>query len=381
MSGKDFESPVDAELSEQTLASQLKGLRIALVGPLPPPYGGIANQTRQLAKLLTEEGVHVQVVQNNPPYQPGWIAGIRGIRALFRLVFFARALWRDIGQADLVHVMANSGWAWHLFAAPAIWIAWIRSKPVIVNYRGGGAERFFNKAWWVVRPTLGLARYITVPSGYLKEVFSNRGVLTKIVPNIINLSRFSPNGRWRTERDQIDGGWPHIVATRNLEPIYDIGTAIQAFQLVLEAYPSASMTIAGIGPDLTMLKALSTKLGVLRHIKFVGRLNNEEIATLYQKADLMMNPSLVDNMPISILEALASGVPVVSTNVGGIPYLVSSGETALLVPPGDSRGMAEAALSILGDADMARELIRKGVIRAEMYDWTSVRKSLFKVYS
>ncbi|HET9645641.1 MAG TPA: glycosyltransferase, partial [Burkholderiaceae bacterium] len=116
-----------------------KGLRIALVGPLPPPGGGMANQTRQLAELLEREGASVLLVQTNAPYRPAIVGRVPVIRAAFRLLPYIASLWRAAGRSDVLHVMANSGWSWHLFAAPAIWIARLRGIPAVVNYRGGEA--------------------------------------------------------------------------------------------------------------------------------------------------------------------------------------------------------------------------------------------------
>lgn len=89
--------------------SGLEGLRIALVGPLPPPAGGMAMQTRQLSELLAAAGAAVSIVQTNAPYRPAAIAGVPGLRALFRLLPYLAALWRQCGRADVVHLMANSG--------------------------------------------------------------------------------------------------------------------------------------------------------------------------------------------------------------------------------------------------------------------------------
>ena len=101
---------------------------------------------------------------------------------------------------------------------------------------------------------------------------------------------------------------------------------------------------------------------------------------LYQRADLMFNPSLVDNMPISILEALACGVPVVSTNVGGVPYLVEDERTALLVPPGDAKALASAGMRLLENDAMARAMSSTGIAMVQQYAWPAVRKQLFSVY-
>ena len=151
-----------------------------------------------------------------------------------------------------------------------------------------------------------------------------------------------------------------MLVTRNLEPIYDIDTALRAFRRIQEAYPGARLTVCGSGPERGNLMALARELGIADAVTFTGRLDNNRIAALYQSADVMINPSLADNMPISILEALACGVPVVSTNVGGVPYLVTHHKTALLVSPGDDKAMAEAVISILGNPALGDSLRQAG---------------------
>ena len=352
-------------------------LHIGLVGPLPPPYGGMANQTRQLAGLLQQEGVLVELVQVNAPYQPAWAGKIRGLRAVFRLIPFLLQLWRTAGQVQLFHIMANSGLSWHLFAAPAIWIARLRNIPVIVNYRGGEAQVFFQKSFRWVRPSLERTDVIIVPSGFLEAVFAQFGYATRIVPNIIDLSRFSVRSR-REKTDWADA--PHIVVTRNLEAIYDNATAIRAFHIVQQSVPGARLTVAGAGLEKTTLEHLVTELGLQDSIRFTGRIDNDAIAALYQSADMMINASLVDNMPISILEALASGVPVVSTDAGGIPYLVEHNRTALLVPKKDPAAMADAMLKILLSPQLANSLRASGLASLERYTWNSVKQHLLGVY-
>ena len=350
------------------------GLRIALVGPLPPPAGGMANQTRQLADLLRKDGVQVDVVQVNADYWPGWVSGITGVRALFRLAPYLIRLWRAVGEAQVVHVMANSGWSWHLFAAPAVWIARLRSVPVVVNYRGGGAEAFFAKSYHWVAPTLRQAAAVVVPSAFLQQIFAQREIGASIVPNIVDLARFGLPGRIA------QGASQHIVVTRNLEPIYDIDTALKAFSLVHARLPEARLSIAGSGAELDRLKRLADTLGIAAAVTFCGSIDNAMIAELYRGADLMLNPSTVDNAPISILEALASGVPVVSTNVGGVPFLVKDRQTALLVPPGDAPAMAGAAIELLTDRTVARRLSDAGRRAAEQFAWPVVRRGWLDVY-
>lgn len=350
---------------------------IALVGPLPPPSGGMANQTRQLFRLLADEGARVELVQVNMPYRPSWVGRYRGIRSLFRLVPYLLSLWRSAGKVQLMHVMANSGWSWHLFAAPAVWVAWLRGIPVIINYRGGGANDFFSRSFRWVYPTLRRAR-VVVPSRFLHEVFMSFGVMTDIIPNIIDLQRFSPNSDG-VNHENI--GFPHIIVTRNLERIYDVGSALHAFRRVLNRMPGARISIAGSGDDRPRLESLARELGISERVLFTDRLDNERIVTLYRSADVMLNPSLVDNMPISILEALACGVPVVSTNVGGIPYMVANGEQALLVPPADPQAMADAVISLCEDRQLKNRMIKAGLELIKQYSWPNVREKWLSVYS
>ena len=348
-------------------------LRLALVGPLPPPFGGMANQTCQLAELLHGEGVSVEVVRVNAPYRPAWVEHLHGVRALFRLVPYLTHLWYAAGRNDLFHIMANSGWSWHLFAAPAIWIAKWRGKAVVVNYRGGEAEEFFARAFAWVKPSLQKADAIIVPSGFLGQIFGKRGFATRVVPNIVNLERFVPGC----------GGdaAPHILVARNLERLYDNASALRAFALVRRQYPKARITIAGSGPEREALETLARELGVADAVTFAGRVENSEMPALYHAVTIALNPSLADNMPISILEALASGVPVVSTNVGGVPFLVEDERTALLVPPSDHEVMAQACLRLLTDRELAARLVAAGQVLAKEFAWSQVRDKLFAVYS
>lgn len=349
------------------------GIRVGLVGPLPPPSGGMANQTRQLTELLEGEGALVTMVQTNPPYWPVWVAKLPVLRAWCRLVPYFWFLWRSAGQSDVVHVMANSGWSWHLFATPAIWISRLRGVPVIVNYRGGEAATFLARMQRVVRYSMRRVALLVVPSAFLQEVFAGFDMQAAVLPNIIDLSRFHP----RTARSTDS---MHLLVARNLEPIYDNASALHAFQIVRTRYAHARLTIAGSGPEESRLRDLARTLQVSESVSFVGRLDREVMASLYRTADVMLNPSLADNMPNSVLEALACGVPVVSTNVGGVPYLVKDGETALLVAPSSPSAMADACIRILGDAELWLRMSLQGQVEAQRYTWKCVAPTLLAAY-
>jgi glycosyltransferase involved in cell wall biosynthesis len=343
--------------------------RVGLVGPLPPPSGGMANQTRQLAELLRGAGVDVRLVQVNAPYRPAWLGRIPLLRAFFRLIPYLVALWRLAGGCNVMHVMANSGWSWHLFAAPAVWIAYLRGVPVVVNYRGGEAEQFLHRSAGLVRLTMARAAILTVPSGFLQDVFARFGIRAEVVPNIVNVDRFRNDER---SKGVSGSSGCRLLVARNLEKIYDNETAIRAFALVLARYPEATLTIAGSGPQGEALKKLVDGLGLAAAVVFSGRLEPSAMADLYRHADVAINPSLVDNMPNSVLEALASGVPVVSTHVGGVPYMVRDSHTALLVPARSPESMADAILRVIEDQPLSARLIVNGLNEVRKYTWESV---------
>lgn len=346
--------------------------RVLLVGPLPPPAGGMAMQTRQLRDLLRAEGVAVELVQVNRAYWPPLIGRVPLVRSLFRLLPYLWALWRGAGRNDLMHLMANSGWSWHLFAVPAILIARARGLPIIVNYRGGSAPAFLARQGAWVLPMLRRADVLAVPSGFLERVFREHDLAVRIVPNIVDLSRFMAAPKTTST---VDAGL-HLVVTRNLEPIYDISTALRAFALVRSSSSNLasniSLSIAGSGPEAERLRAEARQLGLGDTVTFTGRLDQDAMVALYQQADLMLNPSRVDNTPNSILEAWASGVAVVSTNVGGVPDLVTEGQDALLVPSGDAQAMAHAVIELVENPQRLRQLQDAGRKRAQQFSWQKI---------
>lgn len=349
------------------------GLRLLLVGPMAPPAGGMATQTEQLRLLLEAAGATVEFLPTNRPYRPGWIAQIPVLRAVARLLAYLAALWSACGKAGVMHLMANSGWSWHLFAAPAIIVARMRGLHVVVNYRGGGAGAFLGAQVRWVRPVLGLANLLIVPSGFLEEVFGRFGISARVVPNIIDLDRFSP----APARDSVG---PRLVVGRHLEPIYDNATAIRAFARVRADFPDATLTLAGIGPERERLEQLACALGVREAVGFPGQLDREEMAALYHSADVVLNPSLADNMPNSVLEAMASGVPIVATRVGGVPWIVRDGETGLLVPPGDHEAMAGLVLRLCREPTLRGTLVAAALADVRRYRWSEVAPLLAAAY-
>jgi glycosyltransferase involved in cell wall biosynthesis len=352
----------------------LNGLKVVLVGPIPPPAGGMANQTRKLRSFLIDEQCDCQLVATNAPYRPKWAGALPGLRAVFRLIPYLLTLNKACKEADIMHIMANSGWSWHLFAAPAIAIARWNNLPVVVNYRGGYARDFFEKSWFWVAKTLKKAQQVIVPSPFLQDVFADWQVEAGVVPNVLDDKLFSFKPKIEVPRN------PHLMVARNLEQIYDVTTAIQAFSIVVQQFPKATLSVAGSGPQLPMLKQLVLDLNLGENVTFTGKLDSEQMAALYHQSDMSINPSIVDNTPNSIIESLACGTPVVTTNVGGIPKLVTHNVDALLVAPQQPELMASAILQLLSDNNKRQHLIQNGLQTTKKFHWQNVKTLLIKHY-
>jgi glycosyltransferase involved in cell wall biosynthesis len=340
-------------------------MRVLLVGPEPPPFGGMAVQGKLLRERLAEAGVEVVFLPTN-----GGVPGpfsLPVLRTLYGLVAYGTGLLRWVRRGVVVHHLSASGNYFRLRSLPLILWCRLRGVRCVVNYRGGLAESFFRRSGWWALPVLRKASLVTVPSGFLERIFRGFDVATTVVPNICELERFSFRERPSPK--------PTILVNRNFEPIYNVGLALDAFRLVKERFPDATLTVAGTGSEEANLKAKAAALGV-DGIDFVGRVDHAGMPALFDRHDVYVNPTNVDNMPISILESFASGIYVVSTDVGGVPDLMTHDAHGLLVPGGDAPAMAAAIERVLTDDAFRKGVQARARARAASFEWTRIRSRL-----
>lgn len=167
---------------------------------------------------------------------------------------------------------------------------------------------------------------------------------------------------------------------RSFEAHYNVACVLRAFALIQRRLPDASLTVAGDGPQRAHLQRLASDLS-LRNTRFVGRVPSEHMPAIYDEHDVWLNASDVDNMPLSILEAYACGLAVLSTNPGGIPYIVEDKRTGRLVERGDAESLAEKALEVVGHPALFAELTWNGRAECVKYAWDSVKPGWMKLYS
>jgi glycosyltransferase involved in cell wall biosynthesis len=348
--------------------------RIALIAASLEILGGHCVQARLLADKLQSEGYAVTFIPINPHFPRGleWLRRYPYVRTVLNQALYLPSLLRLRG-VDVVHVFSASYWSFLLAPVPAILAARGLGKRTVLHYHSGEAEDHLAKWGALVHPWLRLVDEIVVPSVYLRNVFARHGYRTRVIPNVVDTSRF----RYR-ERSPLR---PHLLSTRNLETYYRVDNTLEAFALLKARYPKATLTIAGYGSEEGRLRRLAASLG-RDGICFVGRVSPEDIPGLYGEADIFVNSSVVDNQPITVLEAFASGLPVVSTGTGDISAMVRDGETGLIVPPKDPAAMAKAVTSLLENQDRAVRMARHAREEIEQqYTWPRVCEEWATVYS
>jgi glycosyltransferase involved in cell wall biosynthesis len=242
---------------------------------------------------------------------------------------------------------------------------------MVLNYHGGQAEEHLRNWRRSAIPTIRLADVTAVQSGYLVDVFARHGLKTRAIFNHVELDHF----RFR-ERQPLR---PVFLSCRSLEPEYNVACVLRAFALIQRRFPDARLTVAGDGSQRAELEQLAREL-CLRNTEFTGMVQPSGMPAMYDAADVLLNATDVDNMPLSLIEAFSSGLPIVTTDAGGIPYIVSDGETGLLVQRDDDEAMAAAAIRLLEDGALALKLVSQARAECDKYTWRAVRDEWLKLY-
>ena len=341
-------------------------LRVAIVAPSLRILGGQAVQAHRLLQSWENDAdIEAWLVPVNPVPR-GTFARLLDVKfvrtAVTQLVYWPQLL-RELRRADVVHVFSASYTSFLLAPLPAILAArWI-GRPVILNYRSGEAPDHLKRSA-VARAAIASVDRAIVPSQFLVDVFESFGLHAVAVPNIVDLERFKFRNRFPLQ--------PRILSTRNFDSLYNVACTLRAFKRVQKSWPNASLTLVGGGPLEHNLRALAAQLK-LERVEFVGRVPPEKIAGYYADHDIYVQSPNIDNMPTSILEAYASGLPVVSTEAGGVPAILTDGEHGLLSPLDDDEALASRILKLLEQPGLAQELAQNACATCQAFSWSQVR--------
>jgi len=349
-------------------------VQVVIVGPcLGSHVGGQAVQADLLTRYWHDDpDIELSFVPLEPdlPRWLGWVERIRFVRPAARMPFYLAMLWCKAQRADVIHIYSASYWSFLCFSIPACWVAWARTKKTVINYH---SEEFRRRGGLrlTTLPVLRRASLLVAPSEYMAELFRRMGLEAAVVPNVFDFGHFPYRSRQSLE--------PLLVCTRGFESCYRMDLVVRAFELVKRERPDARLYLVGKGSQEQAVRSLSRDMG-LAEVEFTGPVSREELWRIYDKAGIFINASAQDNVPLAILEAFASGTPVVSTAAGGIPYLVEHERTGLLCASGDWRALAQNVLRLLREPVLASRMASNAYEESRRYHWEAVRPQWLRIY-
>jgi glycosyltransferase involved in cell wall biosynthesis len=312
------------------------------------PYRGVCED---LAERLAGRGWAVVTASSRPAKLP-------------RLLDMVGTAWRRRHDYDVAQVDVFSGPAF-LWAEAVCWTLRRARKPYVLTLHGGTLPRFARRWPGRVRRLLRSAAIVTTPSRYMLEAMTPYRADFVLLPNPLDLPAYPFRERAAPR--------PRLIWLRAFHETYNPAMAAQVVALLRPDFPDVTLTM--IGPDKgdgsrERVARVAAELGVADRVTLgTGVPKGEVPAQLSGGGDIFLNTTNVDNTPVSVLEALACGLCVVSTNVGGIPYLLEDQVDALLVPPADPEAMAVAVRRLLTEPGLAARLSANARRKAEERDW------------
>lgn len=326
-----------------------KQRRILIIGNFLSKATGSRGVCEDLADGMAGLGWNIFISSDKP-------------KRLIRLfdMLFCTIRWREKYDVAVVDVFSGNAFLW---AEMVAFILRLLRKPYILSLHGGDLPRF--SVHWPkrVRFLLSSATIVTAPSGFLQEQMKSYRSDIALIPNPIDLSRyiFSP-------RDTVR---PILVWLRAFHKIYNPSMAVKVIASLIDDYPDVNLIMCGGDTQdgsFTIASDLAESLGISRAVQFIGRIPKIQVPHWLQKADIFLNTTNIDNTPVSVVEAMACGLCVVSTDVGGLSYLLDNELDSVLVPVNNAKAMEMAVRRLLTDAGFASRLSVSARRKAEQYD-------------
>jgi N-acetyl-alpha-D-glucosaminyl L-malate synthase BshA len=347
-----------------------------------PTYGGSGAVATELALALARRGHDVHVISYATPFRLRSFAEHVyfhevDLRAAYPLLeYFPYSLALAVKQhevalreeLDLLHVHYAVPHATAAFLAKEM-LADQRDLKVITTLHGtditlvGQAQSFFT----VTKFSIERSDAVTAVSQYLKDEtyrsFGCDGCAIEVIPNFVNLEEYHP-AEPRPRPAFVPPQAKFLIHISNFRPVKRVPEVVRIFAAVRRAMP-AVLVLVGDGPQRLEAEAEVERLGLRREVFFLGKL--ESVVDLLQGADLFLLPSASESFGLAALEAMACGVPVVASRVGGIPEVVVDGESGILVAPDRVDEMGEAAVELLSDRSRWQEMSERAVSRAQLF--------------
>ncbi len=314
--------------------------------------GFITTQGQIVADLFENDGCRVTSASSK-------------LNRAARLTEIVQTLVKGRKKFDVVLIEVYSGMNF-VVANTVATLCKMFGLPLILVLHGGNLPEFIKKYPRWTRSALDKADVIVAPSRFLAEQIGKWGYQIKVIPNVVDISQYEFRKRSKIS--------PKLIWMRSFHSIYNPEMAIRVLQRLCQRGQDATLTMAGKDKGLEdSLKQMAEELELSDRVRFVGFLDSENKLRELAESDIYINTNRIDNMPVSIVEARALGLPVVSTDVGGLPYLINHREDGLLVPDDDFKAMVKNIELLLDNPDLTRKISRNGRAIAEKSDWSKVQ--------
>ncbi|MEW6716798.1 MAG: glycosyltransferase family 4 protein [Chloroflexota bacterium] len=335
---------------------------ILLIGNFLSHAGFPRGVCEDLSERLQKTGWDVITTSHKPGRLP-------------RLFDILTTIWRKRDLFSVAHVDVFSGLAF-FWAEASCWLLRRLNKPFSLTLHGGNLPLFACRWPGRIHRLLVSAAAVTTPSNYLVEAMRSYRQDIRLIPNPIDLAAYPFRLRFRPK--------PRLIWLRSFHSIYNPVLASRVLAALLPHFPNTTLTM--IGPDkgdgsLQKTLEVACKLNVMEHIRFVGGVPKVDVPLWLNQGDIFINTTNMDNFPVSVIEAMACGLCIVSTDVGGIPCLLKDEHDALLVPPNNPLEMASDIRRILTEPGLAERLSLNARHKSEQFDWKVILpqwESLFR---
>jgi len=270
----------------------------------------------------------------------------------------------------LIDTYSTSNFYYALLCAYTAKFLGIRYIPIL---HGGNLPERVKNSPKLSNFLFGNAYVNVAPSGYLKDAFKKEGYDVTYIPNNIEINNYTFK-KW----EKLE---PKLLYVRAFSTLYNPGLALDVLQKLLKKYPDAVLCMVGPDRDGTFekIKVRCKEMGLEDKVTFTGKMEKEAWWELSKEYDIFINTTNFDNTPVSLIEAMALGLPVVTTNVGGIPYLVADGADGLTVPPRDADAMVEKIDYLISNPLQAKAMAQNARKKAESFDWEVVKEEWLKI--
>jgi glycosyltransferase involved in cell wall biosynthesis len=273
-----------------------------------------------------------------------------------------------INRKELKCVLIDTYSTWNFYGAwVCAFLARMLNIPYVPILHGGNLPLRFKQNPHLANILFGGSAKIVSPSHYLKAFFEDKGYQVQYIPNFVHVAQYVFQNRQQIK--------PKLLWVRAFDQIYHPEMAIEVLSKLKAGFPDAHLCMIGPDKDGSMgeVEAKAKELGFFDDLELPGKLSKKEWIEKSREYDVFLNTTNFDNQPVSIIEAMALGFPIVSTNAGGLPYLIDHEEAGLLVNKNDSEAMANQIEGLIQNPELAHKLSVNARKKAEEFDWAHVK--------